>query len=245
MKSANHEYKAAQSDLEAFIQVNQIDFLNSQITEVQTLYSSLAEDRTQQITYYYTRKLSMEDLFVQAEALKEQLQSGSRSEAGNLGDALAVLKTRSTVLGIVDKTSASSMESGITINDSGLTIDLQISDVNTILDSPADYVADLDDIIELAREEQAKAESAWKDLAEDVSLGEGYEEIERFAEQIRSLESQLETETARQIELTSQRDLAWQAYQASAQKETELMNAPQEATLVTIAGLAVQPQKPV
>jgi uncharacterized protein involved in exopolysaccharide biosynthesis len=238
LEFANEEYQSAQSDLEAFIEDNQINFLNSQIKEVQTLYNSFVNDRSHQINYYYNRKLSMEDLIVQAEALKEQLQSGNRSQAGNLGDALAVLKARSTALGVVDNSSETPV-------DSGFTIDLQISDTVAILDSPTEYVADLDDLIELAREEQAKAESTWIALAEDVSLSEGYEEIERFAQQISSLESQLELETARQTELTSQRDLAWQAYQAIAQKEAELRNAPQEGNLVTIAGLAVEPQKPV
>ena len=223
LDSANQEYLAAQSDLEAFIEDNQINLLDSQIAEVGTLYSSLAEDRTQQITYFYTRKLSMEDLIVHAEALKQQLQSGNRSEAGNVGDALAVLKARSTTLGIVDRISGTSI-------DSGFTIDLQISDVNAIIDSSAEYVADLDGIIELANTEQAKAESAWKALAEDVSRGEGYDEIERFAKQISSLESQLEIETARQTELTSQRDLAWLAYQAIAQKEAELRTPRRKGT---------------
>jgi len=40
-------------------------------------------------------------------------------------------------------------------------------------------------------------------------------------------------------------EFAWQAYQVIASKEAELRNAPQEASLVTIASLAVQPQEPV
>ena len=128
---------------------------------------------------------------------------------------------------------------------SSFTIDLQLADVTSIIDLPAAYAADLDDIIELAEIELAKAESAWKTLGEDVSQGVGYDEIERFSEQISSLESQLEIETARHYELTTQRDLTWKAYQAIAQKEAELRNTPQEANLVTIAGLAVQPQQPV
>ena len=250
LESANKEYNTAQSELEAFIQDNQINFLNSQINEAQTLYSSLAEYRTQKITYFYTRKLAMEDLIVQAEGLKEQLGTGSRSEAGNVGDALAVLKARSTALGIIDYVPEISIDSGLPIKSSfqdgsSFTIDLQLADVNAIIDSPAAYAADLDDIIDLAEAELVKAESAWKSLAEDVSQGEGYGEIKRFSEQISSLESRLEIETARQTELTTQRDLAWKAYQAIAQKEAELRNAPQEANLVTIAGLAVQPQQPV
>lgn len=255
LASANQEYLAAQSGLEAFIQDNQIDFLNSQIDEVHTIYHSLADQRTQQITYFYTRKLAMDDLLVQAQALKEQLASGSRSQAGEIGDALAVLKARSTALGIVDGSPNLQIPSRLPLDsppqsdssiqpESSFNIDLQLANVEAILDTPAAYEADLDDLIELAAGEQAKAESAWKALAEEISQGEGYDEIERFAEQIRSLESKLEIETARQTELTSQRDLAWQAYQAIAQKEAELRNAPQEGNLVTIAGVAVQPQQP-
>ena len=102
LESANKEYNTAQSELEANIQDSQINFLNSKLNEARTHYTSLAEYRTQQITYFYTRKLAMEDLIVQAEGLKEQLGSGSRSIAGDVGDALAVLKARSTALGIID-----------------------------------------------------------------------------------------------------------------------------------------------
>jgi uncharacterized protein involved in exopolysaccharide biosynthesis len=238
LDSANQEYLVAQSKLEAFIENNKINLLESRIDEAKTLYTSLAKDRTQQLTYFYDRKLAMEDLIVQAEALNKQLQSGNRSQVGNLGDALAVLKARSTALGINDNSSETPV-------DSSLAIDLQIADLNAILDTPSEYVADLNDLIALANEEQAKAESTWKALADDVSLSDGYDEIERIAEQVRSLEAQLELETARQTELTSQRDLSWQAYQVIAQKEAELRNAPQEGNLVTIAGLAVRPQRPV
>jgi uncharacterized protein involved in exopolysaccharide biosynthesis len=82
------------------------------------------------------------------------------------------------------------------------------------------------------------------DLAEQ-SLESGDDELLlATSEQLRSLQSQLENEQARLNDLTSARDLTWQAYQALAQKETEVRNNLQTSSSVTLASPAVPPVEP-
>jgi uncharacterized protein involved in exopolysaccharide biosynthesis len=58
------------------------------------------------------------------------------------------------------------------------------------------------------------------------------------------LERRLENETAHERVLLSERDLAWEAYQALLEKETELISASQVNNEVTLAGAAIAPQQP-
>src|SRR5512133_2691129 len=104
----------------------------------------------------------MENFRVQAEALKQQLQSGSQSQAGNLGDGLAVLMARANLLGLTTSantanslTNASQPSSQtnnnssppITINNQSSNntgLSMQIGDINALRDSSSNYANDLD-----------------------------------------------------------------------------------------------------
>jgi hypothetical protein len=203
----------------------------------------------------------MEDLRVQAEALKLQLQDGSRSQAGNRGDALAVLLARAEALGINLKNAAKqqptekltnpqqdqtvnpvdSPEFDFT-NQGGVTLNVQIGDLAAQEDSPASLAADLDALINLAEGEIQRSDEMMNNLLEQVTQGQG--RIALAARQIGVLQTQLEAERARERELTSQRDLSWDAYQAMAQKEAEIRNATQTNNQVSLAGQAIPPEKP-
>ncbi|MBE0411694.1 MAG: hypothetical protein IBX69_18360, partial [Anaerolineales bacterium] len=82
-------------------------------------------------------------------------------------------------------------------------------------------------------------------LSQQILLGSDYDALGSIHSQILELETQLERERARQLELRSKRDLAWQAYQAIAQKETEIRNVPQAVNQVNLASQAIPPQSPV
>jgi hypothetical protein len=94
LESARQAYETSQSLLEDFIQVNNIEVLEARISESERLFKSLSEDRTFLIQYHTLRKQDMENLRTQAGALKRQMENGSRSAVGNIGDALAVLVSR-------------------------------------------------------------------------------------------------------------------------------------------------------
>jgi uncharacterized protein involved in exopolysaccharide biosynthesis len=78
-----------------------------------------------------------------------------------------------------------------------------------------------------------------------VIQGQGNDLVNEAATNIRNLTQQLESEQARQRELTNDRDLAWKAYQTLLQKETEIKSAPQTSNEVIMAGLAIPPERPV
>jgi uncharacterized protein involved in exopolysaccharide biosynthesis len=259
---ARAEYEAAKVELEIFTRDNQIDLLQKRIDEGHTLFSGLAAERPWQIAYYTDRRLVMENLGTQAEALKRQLEIGNQSTAGGIGDALAVLRARLSALAIRDGSGSitgdvlmdrrSDHPTGTLAQtptrssdvDGGLTINIDIGEMGNLLDTPANYMADLEAIIQLSREEAAAAQAALDALGQEVLSGSGYETIEAIDAQIRALQTQLQREEARKLELTSQRDLAWQAYQAIAQKETEIKNAPTTGNQVNLASYAVPPENP-
>ena len=122
--------------------------------------------------------------------------------------------------------------------------ELHLADSTVLRDSKSNYVSDLAAIIQQANTAKTEAETAQENLAQEISQWEGYELTETIAAQTRELETQLESENARQLELTSERDLAWNAYQALMQKETEIQTAAQANTEVTLASPAIRPQMP-
>jgi polysaccharide biosynthesis transport protein len=226
---AQKQYQEAQANLEAFLQNSQVDVLSKKVQESQAVFDKLAGNRAWQISYYDDRSNGMEALIAQAEALKSQLQRGNRSGAGDFGDALAVLDARASSLGI---------------NQSKMTMDLQMTDLSALKESSVNYVADLDAVIEQAKEEKGKAEATLNSLVRDVTQGQSPELFNEVAANLRDLKTQLEKENARQFQLTNERDIAWKAYQALLQKETEIESAPQVSNAVTLASAAVQPDKP-
>lgn len=250
LATAKLEYEAAQRALEDFIQNNQITLLNNKIDEADNLLSEAVNDRAWQISYYYNRKQSMQDLKVKAEALRHQLGSGKSSSAGGIGDALALLNMHSNAFGIGETSNAralwldQSSNAAIPDNTPSLTFDLQVTELSSLDDTPSSYANDLDRIIQQAEAEISKAENALSNLDQNLFQGEGSDVIEATSAQIQELQTQLESEQARQRELTSYRNLAWEAYQALIQKETEIENAAQTSNQVTLASQAVPPQKP-
>jgi len=74
--------------------------------------------------------------------------------------------------------------------------------------------------------------------------GSPAEEIINAADKINELETQIEKAQSQRKQLSSERDLAWQAYQALEQKATEIKNAALTGTQVALASPAVEPEKP-
>ncbi len=235
---AQQDYNKAQADLEAFVKNNQIDLLNARIAESKALFKAYADDRTWQISFYNQRKQDMQTLITQAEALLKQMQSGASSTAGSLGDALAVLNTRFSALSITQN-QPGNIEQSVNIGQSGIVLNLQITDTKGLTDGARNYQADIEALLKLATDEKAAAEAK---LASLRSQGPDQKTIEDIAANTRALETELENENARRQELIGKRDLAWKAYQTLLQKVTEIETAPQTSNEVTMAEPAVLPQ---
>ncbi len=121
---------------------------------------------------------------------------------------------------------------------------MQISELIESVAQGESYQKDLDRIIDSAENEKLVAEEALLELAQQSLEIESDELLVATSERLRNLQSQLENENARLNELTSSRDLSWQAYQALAQKETEVRNNLQTSSSVTMASPAVPPVEP-
>jgi uncharacterized protein involved in exopolysaccharide biosynthesis len=258
LEPAKMEYEAAQVELEDFLVENQVDILQKQIVETSALLDELVQDRTWKIAYNVQRKRNMEQIIDRANALKEQLSSRSTTTAAGLGEALAVLRLGSDAFGEVQIQPRSGSSSRVDSDELSAVqetfivgaqqpdtiFDVQTSELIEGVSSGESYQRDLDRIIESAENEKLVAEAALLELTE-ASLDTGGDELlVATSEQLRQLQSELEREQARLNQLTSTRDLAWDAYQALAQKETEVRNNLQTSSSVTLASPAVPPVEP-
>jgi uncharacterized protein involved in exopolysaccharide biosynthesis len=243
--TAQDQYEISQENLAYFIQDNRIALLTQRLDETQRLFSQLGEERAGQISFLAQRKLAMRELEIRAEALNEQLQSDSQSSAAELGDALAVMKLRANALLVTFPPTTGEFPVLQTDPDRGLTFNIQIDEFSSFMETPQDYISDLETVIRIAQSEQARIQAEIDLLSQQVLEGSGFETLESIDAHMRELETQLEREHARRLELTSKRDLAWQAYQAISQKETEIRNAPQSVNQVNLVSQAITPQNPI
>jgi uncharacterized protein involved in exopolysaccharide biosynthesis len=243
--TAQDQYEISQENLASFIQDNRIVLLTQRLNETQRLFSQLGEERAGQISFLAQRKQAMRELEIRAEALQEQLQSDSQSSAAELGDALAVMKLRANALLVTLPPTTGELPVIQTDPDRGLTFNIQIDEFSSFLETPQDYISDLETIIRIAQSEQVRIQAEIDLLSHQVLEGSGFETLESIDAHMRELETQLEREHTRRLELTSKRDLAWQAYQAISQKETEIRNTPQSVNQVNLVSQAITPQTPI
>jgi capsular polysaccharide biosynthesis protein len=224
---AENEYHAAQSALEEFIQTNRITVLEAKKSATQNLLTNLTADEESQIDYLYQRKQYLRQLIDSAEIIKEQINNGNASEAGDLGDALVVLNARANYFF------------------SGSKFDVQLVNLEGLLDSTINYTKDIDDIIQIASDELNEINEEILGLSQETIETPADQAVEEIATQLRSFESELVNENARQRELTSERDLAWEAFQALREKETEILTVAETNPEVSLASPAIPPITPV
>lgn len=258
LKPAREDYEIAQQDLEEFLIENQVDILQKQIVETSALLDELVQDRTWKIAYNVQRKQKMEQVIDQAEALKQQLGTQKTSLAAGLGEALAVLRLQAEAFGEIQierGVSATSNEDPLlkgTVQETlvmasrqpNMIYNLQVAELIERVEAGESYQRDLDNIIEHAELEKDIAEAALLELAEQSLEIENDELLVATSERLRNLQSQIENEEAQLNDLTSTRDLTWEAFQALAEKETEVRNNLQTSSTVRLASPAVAPVEP-
>lgn len=259
LEPARNEYEQAQSDLESFLIVNQVDILQKQIDETSALLDELVQDRTWEIAYNIRRKQKMEQVINQAEILKELLDTRESSLAAGLGDALAVMRLRVEAFGEIqiDRGPASStvgrglpempiQDTTIILESSqpDLVFDVQIAELIESVESGQNYQRDLEQIIQHAEDEKTNAEAELLDLSKQSLSAEQDELFTATSSRLRSLQAQLEAEQSDLINMTGNRDLTLEIYQALIRKEAEVRNNLQTSSTITFAGPAVPPVEP-
>jgi uncharacterized protein involved in exopolysaccharide biosynthesis len=250
--TVKQNYEETQAALEAFIEDNNLEILQKQINLAQNLSDTLAQDRTRKINYYTQRMQLMDQIIAQAEALQSELENESSSTPARIGDALAVLLTKAMSFGINPfPLTGTSLDTGgnpspgsTTTQIPGLSLNIQLSELNVLDTSEKGYSGDLDRLIQQASQEKSASETNLQKITQEVLQNQGYEQIEEIEKQIQQLQMQLEVEQARQRLLISNRDLAWQTFQALTQKEMELKSAVQTSNQVNLASQAIPSQQP-
>lgn len=259
--SAELDYRTAQTALQDFIQENKISLLEKQLAEAGQLLDNLAAERAWRIDYYTQRKLDMENLVVQAEALKEQVAVQGSSGAGLMGDALAVLKARAGLFALknnsyqymIQPQEGSDPAGQLELPSSPITslspseegdLSFQLPSYEDLSANSQSFADDIQTLIDQATLEGEAAEEALQALTSEVVGGGENDALSAASARVQELSSLLEQEEARELELTSQRDITWQAFQALAEKETELINGTQASNYVNIAGTALPPEAP-
>ena len=255
---ARTEFNTSQADLEAFLEGNRIDNLQKQVTEIGNLLDELVQDHTWQVSYNIRRKQKMEQVVNEAVALREQIGSPNSSTAAGLGTALAILRLHAEAFkddqvnrninsanNPVTNPNLPRQETSVYESQAPDTVfNLQLSELISESGSNSSYRNDLDRIIDLATEEKQNAEKSLSLLTKDTLNVENDELITSTSTKLSDLRSQLEEETALLNELTSRRDLKLSAYQALAEKETEVRNNLQTSAIVTLVSPAVPPISP-
>jgi capsular polysaccharide biosynthesis protein len=281
LAEAQQKYNSTQSKLEKFIRNNQITLLENRIGEATKLLELLQTRQVGSIeaisttqleaigtilTAHYERVSNMEQVIAQAEALRDQIQSGEASLPAGAGDTLAILLARANNFSLGDN----------------VILQPDFSGLSELQDTPEAYIADLDQIILQAGVEKNKAQQKIQELSQEILNDKGYQLldsqpeptdpllsliknqvdtllnptnltsepsgepltsvsalIEETSARAQELNAELESQRAQELELTSERDIAWEAYLALSKKATEIKNAGQTSNNVTLASQAV------
>jgi capsular polysaccharide biosynthesis protein len=281
LAEAQQKYNSTQSKLEKFIRNNQITLLENRIGEATKLLELLQTRQVGSIeaisttqleaigtilTAHYERVSNMEQVIAQAEALRDQIQSGEASLPAGAGDTLAILLARANSFSLGDN----------------VILQPDFSGLSELQDTPEAYIADLDQIILQAGVEKNKAQQKIQELSQEILNDKGYQLldsqpeptdpllsliknqvdtllnptnltsepsgepltsvsalIEETSARAQELNAELESQRAQELELTSERDIAWEAYLALSKKATEIKNAGQTSNNVTLASQAV------
>jgi len=270
--------QSAQLDIIDKYLSTQVDLITQQADEyfyalsehTDTIFSTQVDEQLALYSYYATRQTQLETFLTQAEALKAQLSDGTRSVAGNSGDALALFLTRAQTFGF----------------ESEQPLDIMLTDITNLQDETSNYVADINRIIEQIQAELEKNAVKLQELSTLLAKGGDYQyyetpdtenplfqagvqsldqlvqmklpaslvpdysgsplqnQIEETSVTIQSLQAQLEREKATQNDLTNERDLAEKAYQALLVQETQIKAGSQSSNEVALASAAVENATP-
>jgi uncharacterized protein involved in exopolysaccharide biosynthesis len=241
--SASTNYQDAQTELEEFIATNSITELETAIQLAEAGLDSYLQDKAWQANYRYQQRQQLLGFYDQTSLVKNQVENGNASNAGNFGDALAVMNTRIfpayNVIGIDNIVEGS----GYKFSNISDGIGIQLTDATVLLDTSSNYVQDIDSTLEITEQAIQGIEQDLEDLATSSYLG-SENAYTSLASEIQALEAQLENLTARERELTSERDLAWETYETLLQKETEIKTTSQTNAEVTFASPAIPPEEP-
>ena len=168
---------------------------------------------------YYATKRMLDLLIADARALRDQLCQGTASSPTGTGNSLSIMLLQA---------------SAFTLLSPELPVQLLLSfdEMAGLEGNAEEQLQNLDALLSTLEARREEVQS----LIDEMTL----------QQEILQLQEQLEREQAREQELTSARDLAWETYDTLARKEAEVGIASQVTdTEVRFAVPAVEPKEPV
>lgn len=250
--AAQGEYEQAQEELQEFVADNEIIAIERDIESkdlVMNAYQAardylLAEPinldvgaKQKILGDYFEDLRRIERWLADAQAFRHQVSARSDSDAGDLGNVIALASLRNQVYG------------------GAAPVQLQV-DLSTAPTSPV-QVAEVDSLIEVLEARRRATRESIDELTsallldepQEVGVEPGHPLNQRIADLIDetlALQSNLEEQEARQRELVQARDLAWETYQTLVRKQAEEQIAAQSVgTEVRTAASAFPPEEPV
>ena len=182
LAEAQSQYEASQKELEKFLEASRYNEIEAEMNAADQALNTVSNLPVQQFRFYSNRKQVMEELAVQARGLKDQLENGSVSAAGQFGDALSVLFTRAQAFGLqsslsvelnnTDTADAPKPPLSVDAPKLPLSLTLNTSQLGDMIDTSANYASDLEQLITLAEAEAEIAGTKIQEMSEQMSLPE-------------------------------------------------------------------------
>ncbi|MBX3012071.1 MAG: hypothetical protein KF832_11220 [Caldilineaceae bacterium] len=198
LANAQEQYLTSQANLEAFIATNRIDELSSLVTVLQ---QRVNQEVALQQAYLRQWQLTQEQLNT-VQALRTQVEQGGEGAVRSNMVAIQVLKL--SIYGMAPENLQLGINDLPEVNQQAM-----LADLAGLWQSLEQRLATLN--------AQVIAGSAQLDATQSVTST-----IAGALDSLRISKAQLETETAKQLQLTQQRELTWETYKTLSSKVAEL-----------------------
>lgn len=272
---ARAEYEAAQQALADFTGENPSAELSRLIAEKQSVLDALKDARVREITQVANRRLEVERFLENVNSLSSiseaagQASSESNALAGLLLKAQAYAYASSSLPGSVTLQLAPGSSGERQTTDQQRDLPMMLLEAqryassslpaSLTLELPQDLLAgqdaasqqrDLEAFAKALEAELGQREEELADYLAGTSQPEGEESsfsegIAMLEGELRSLQAELETATARDQELRQARDLAWETYTALTRKTAEQrVESALTRNVVRVASAPLRPEKP-
>lgn len=198
LAAAEEQYLTSQANLEAFIASNRIDELTSLVTVLQ---QRIDQEVSLQKAYLQQWEDTQEQLAT-VRALRIQVEQGGEGAARSNMAALQILKMR--VYGMTPEGLQVEVRDLPDVNQQAM-----LTDLDGLLQSLEQRLIDLEAEVIAGGTQLGSMQTVTSTLASALT-------------NLRTSKAQLESETSKQLQLTQQRDLAWDAYKTLSSKVAEL-----------------------
>jgi uncharacterized protein involved in exopolysaccharide biosynthesis len=249
LAAAQASYAQVQAELENYLAASPLDALMRQSTVIsQTLSVMQGAD----LGLYHDQWLRASGLLGAARAIGEQIGSDENVDVAGTALALQVLKLQMVNAAATLPPVRAGMSQTVELQQSPTTLQLQLDTPAAL--TPAELRAQVEATIrsleaQLALLEGSMAQAS-QALAASIQPAETSASVRgmiaEMEERARALQTEVEIESARALEFTERRDIAWESVQALSSKQAELQLARAAANSeVRLSSVAIPLYKPV